>query len=314
MNSPDEQSLDDLIGSTDPTRDDAPPPWGSDRYRSILENAMTTDSPPDTNGSSRDDHEAVPIEPGHSSDRPGTPRWLLGVAAAALVLAVVGGVVALGSRDGSEPADVQITTTTVLGQITSLRAEAVTTSDDGTRTSSIEVDGDDSSFTNRGDYADGHSETATAVRVDGVEYETIDGETTRREIPPEQRAAPFGSSSASIVEALRTNSTELTQTDAVVDGVPVTRVELEVTPATVDALLALSPGVLGWFGLEYGGQQVEQLTLWVDDRVIRQIEVVTATGGDDPPKLATTRTRFFGFNDDISITAPPGPYVDVAEG
>lgn len=301
MHSPDDE-LDELIRATDPTRDEVPPTRGSDRYRTIREHAMT----------SADHDTDVP-----NGSSPRSPRWLLGAAAAVLVLGVIGGAAVIGSLAGTEPADApSITTTTVvdLGVITSFRAETTRSSDGGANTSrsTISFDDGDMDITSEGTYADGHTESARSIRVDGVEYETIDGVTTRRAIPAEQLAAPFDSSMRTVAKTLLANSDGSSVTETL-DGVPMRRLQLFLDTATVGALQSLPPGVTGWFELEYP-DQIDELTIWVsDDDVIHQIEF-EAIAGTEPGSVSTTRVRFFDVNSDITITAPPGPYENVTEG
>ncbi len=317
MDSPDDE-LGALIGSLDPTRTDAPPARGSTRYHSILETAMSTHSTdsPTTAGHTTDEHPAepdpsgdgsVPLDPHrHDARRSGPGRWLLGVAAAALVLGAVGGAVLLRSNDDSTPADTtSAPPTTVHEEIVSLRAEVTTTPNDGSGTSrsTVRVNGDDREWTSTRTYPDGHTESATQILIGGTEYETIEGVTTRRAVPVEE-PAPFSMSSAMVLKTLRGNSTVVDERSVDWDGDAATRLELAPAAQLAPALSTLSAGVLAWFELEYPAE-VESVTVWVTGQVIRQIEVTTAQ--------LVTRSTFSDFNADIEITPPPGPYVDATD-
>ena len=322
MDSPDDE-LGALIGSLDPTRTDAPPARGSTRHHSILETAMSTHSTDShttdrhtTDRHTTDRHAAepdpsgdgsVPLDPHrHDPRRSGPGRWLLGVAAAALVLGAVGGAVLLRSGDDSTPADTtSARPTTVHEEIVSLRGEVTTTPNDGSGTSrsTLRVHGNDRETTSTRTYPDGHTESATRILIGGTEYETIEGVTTRRAVPVEE-PAPFSMSSAMVLKTLRGNSTVVESREVDWDGGTATRLELEPTAQLAPALSTLPAGVLAWFELEYPAE-VESVTLWVTDQVIRQIEVTTAQ--------LITRSTFSDFNADIEITPPPGPYVDATD-
>ncbi len=317
MNSPDDE-LGGLIGSSDPTRTDEPPARGSARYRSILETVMTTQAPdtapsdtaaPDTGATTptTSPDRAVPIDQPRRSGRPATDRWLLGAAAVAIVLALIGGAVVIRSNDTSEPAGLTTSAppTPAVDDIVSLRAEVtiIPTDGSGSTRSTHRVDGEKRESTSTNTYADGHTESSTLIRIGGTEYETIEGVTTRRSIPPED-PTPFSMSSAKVIKTLRGNSVTLDERLVELDDGPATRVELEPTPQLSAALSTLSAGELAWFELEYPAE-VESVTLWVTDQVVRQIEVTSAG--------QVSRTRFFDLNGDITITAPPGPYVEVTD-
>ena len=323
MDSPDDE-LGALIGSLDPTRTDAPPARGSTRYHSILETAMssqTTDSHTNGNhtndGHTSDGHAAEPDPSGdgsvsldphrHDARRSGPGRWLLGVAAAALVVGAVGGAVLLRSNDDSTPADTTTSAppTTVPEEIISLRGEVTITptDDSGTTRSTLLVNGNDRETTSTRTYPDGHTESATRVLIGGTQYETIDGVTTRRSVPVEE-PTPFSMSSAMVVKALRGNSTVVDERDVDWDGGTATRLELAPTPQLSPALSRLPADVLAWFELEYPAE-VESVTLWVTDQVVRRIEITTAQ--------LVARTTFSDFNGDIEVVAPPGPYVDATD-
>ena len=309
MNSPDDE-LGGLIGSSDPTRTDEPPARGSARYRSILETAMTTQTPdtpaPDPNATTptTSPDQAVPMDQPPRSGRPAPGRWLLGAAAAAIVLALIGGAVVLQSNSTSEPAGstTSVPPTPAADEIMSLQAEVtiIPTDGAGSTRSTHRVNGDSRESTSASTYPDGHTESSTLIRIGGEEYETIEGVTTRRSLPVEE-PTPFAMSSAKVIKTLRGNSVTLDEREVELDDGPATRLELEPTPQLSAALSALSAGELAWFELEYPAE-VESVTLWVTDQVVRQIEVTSAG--------QVSRTRFFDFNGDITITVPPGPYVD----
>lgn len=108
-------------------------------------------------------------------------------------------------------------------------------------------------------------------------------------------------SSAAVVSAALTGSNVVKRGDDTVADVATTRYAIQLTAKSITALSALTPNQLAWFELEYPGE-VTGLTVWVSAGLVRQIEIKS---GD-----RATRTRFFNFNGDISVTAPPGPYVE----
>ncbi len=302
MHSPDDE-LDDLLGAIDPTTDDPPPHRGSDRHRSILEHAMTTT-----------DHDTDlfehPSDPATGrSDRRG--RRLLGAAAAVLAIAAVAAVVLAGSNgstDPADPADPPASTTTVLGEIRSLRGEMVIESagpDAVIRRSSIRVDGDDAEVTGVTTYPDGTEERASNLQIGDVGCEVTADETTVSTVLPEHRRASFGVSSAAVLGALLDHGAEVERTEVDLDGIRVTRVELAPNAATVAALEGLSPGELSWFELEYP-TEVGPTTVWFSGDVIRRLG--TTIGAEE------VTIDYSEFNSEVVIEPPVGPCRDAVAG
>lgn len=92
------------------------------------------------------------------------------------------------------------------------------------------------------------------------------------------------------------------QAEETVDGVATTRYDIRLSDESVAALSALTPNELAWFELEYP-DEVHTLSVWVADDLVQRIEIVYRD-------QVTTRARFFNFDGNITITAPPGPYLD----
>ena len=289
-----DEELVELIGSLDPTRNEHPPAPGSDRYRSILESAMHTDfdSPFTASG------PASSLRPSAQRDRRRPWRLVAGVAAATLV--AVGGFVVVQSNDAPTAQAAVVSAAEAMDEITSLEGELITSVPGVSNgTTRIRVDGDDLEITSETQYADGQTEASTFTVVDGTGYETIEGQTTTTPFGPDDGLAPFGPSSAAVISAALEGSDVTKQGGDTLDGVATTRYDIELTDASIAALSALTPNVLAWFELEYP-DAVRTLSVWIADDLVHQIEIAQ--------RDQITRTRFFNFGSDITITAPPGPY------
>jgi hypothetical protein len=287
----------DLLGPLDPTTREHPPAPGSARYRSILELAMQTD-PIDlattTTDTAPSGDRTVP-QPHRG------PTWRLVMGMAAATVGVAGGLFVVQSGDAPPAQAAVVSAADALSEITSLEGE-VTTSEPGVSEgiSRIRVDGDDVEITGETRYADGHIEASTFTVVDGIGYETIEGRTTSRPLGPDERLAPFGRSSAAVISAALVGSEVSEQAADTVDGVSTTRYDIRLTDASIAALSRLTPNELAWFELEYP-ERVRSLRVWVADDLVHQIGIVH--------RERVTRTRFFNFGGDVTITAPPGPYL-----
>jgi len=283
----------DLVGPLDPARAEHPPVPGSDRYHSILEFAMHTDT------------DTPPIDSVAPSPRtPIRPRWqriiALFAATAAATLIAVGAFVVVQSDDAptaeaavSSAADSMETIASLEGELT---VSVPGLSEGATR---IRVNGDDLAITGETRFADGHTEATAFIVVDGTGYMTIDGRTTTTPVGPGDGLAPFGPSSAAVIAAALEGSEVTERGDEVLGGITTTRYDIQLTDASVAALAALSPGELAWFELEYP-DAVKTLSVWVADDLVHQVEIAQ--------RDQTSRTRLFNFGEEQTITAPPGPY------
>ena len=282
----------DVVGALDPMRDEHPPARESDRYRRILEFAMHTQTP-------LDDVPALNRARAVRRDRTRRTRGLAALAAA--VVAATGALVVVQSSDPPTARAVVMSAAERIGEVTSLEGTATQTQPGNKKTSRIRVTGDDFEVVGDTRYADGHREGSTFVAIDGTGYETVEGRTTATSLGAQDRLVPFGKASAAVVSAALTGSNIVERGDPTVADIATTRYEIHLTGKSVAALSALTPNQLAWFELE-NPSEVDRLTVWVAAGLVRQIEIKS---GD-----RSTRTRFFNFNGDIRVTAPPGPYAE----
>jgi hypothetical protein len=285
----------DLIGPLDATRNDHPPAPGSDRYRSILEFAMYTDvgsTVTATNGTS---------SLRQTSQRQRHRTWRLVVATAAATVIAAGAFVLVQSNDAPNAQAAVTSAAESMDEITSLEGE-LTTSVPGVSegTTRIRVAGHDLEITGETQYADGHTEASTFTVVDGVGYETIESQTTATPVAPGDGLAPFAASSAAVISAALAGSDVTDQGDDSINGVATTRYDIQLTDTSIAALSELTPNELAWFELEYPAA-VTTMTVWIADNLVHQIEIAQ--------RDQITRTRFFNFGGEITITAPPGPHL-----
>lgn len=282
-----------LLQGHDPAADEHPPARDSHRYRTILETAMTTTDDPTTPEVAHTD-----------TDSPATSarRWRnAAMAAAAVALLALATIVVVGVDAPDAHATVN-EAAVAMTDITSLKGRLEVSSPERTGTSRIRVEGDDLEIRSASTYVDGHSEASTFTVVDGFAYETIEGRTTRRPFEADAGLAPFGSSSTAVITAATTTGSQVVEagTERIGD-VSATRFDIDLAPASIDALAALTPNQLAWFELEYP-DRVESMSVWVADGLVRQIHI---DHGD-----RTTLSRYFDLDRKNRIEAPAGPYVD----
>lgn len=285
----------DLIGPLDPTMNERPPAPGSDRYRSILEFAMHTDLDSPATDTSRTSSRRPPAQ----RHRRRTWRLVAGTAAATVIAA--GAFVLVQSNDAPTAQAAVTSAAEAMDEITSLEGELTTSvpgvSDGTTR---IRVAGDDLEITGETRYADGHTEASTFTVVDGTGYETIDGQTTTTPVGPGDGLAPFGPSSAAVISAALEGSDVTERGADSLNEVATTRYDIQLTDTSIAALSALTPNELAWFELEYP-DAVKTMSVWIADDLVHQIEIAQ--------RDQITRTTFYNFGAEITITAPPGPYL-----
>jgi hypothetical protein len=291
----DDDELLDLIGPLDPTRNEHPPAPGSDRHRSILDFAMHADLDSPSTVTDR----TSSVRQFAQRHRRRTRRLVAGTAAATVIAA---GTFVLVQSNGAPSAQAAVSSAAEsMDEITSLEGE-LTTSVPGVSegTTRIRVAGDDLEITGETRYADGHTEASTFVLVDGIGYETIEGETTTTPVGPGDGLAPFASSSAAVISAALEGSDVTDHGEDSINGVATTRYDIQLTDTSVAALSTLTPNALAWFELEYP-DAVTRMTVWIADNLVHQIEIAQ--------RDQITRTRFFNFGGEITITAPPGPHL-----
>lgn len=235
-------------------------------------------------------------ERGHEARRSSRPRFALAAMAAVTLAVCAVGASILWIDAPSAHAEVS-DAAAALGEMHSLEGERLITSPDTVGRSAIAVSGSDYQVRSEATYADGHVEASDRTVIGNQVFESSGDGTQVSTIEPSQRNAPFGEASAAVVRAATTGAAVTRSESAEVDGLPATRYEVAVGGTATEALAELPPSVLAWFDLE-NPEQVESMTLWVADGIIRQVELASLD--------ATTRTQFFNFNGDIEITKPEG--------
>lgn len=256
----------------DPVSTDAPPRAGSMRYLAIKERAMSATTEPVRHAAPR---------------RFGPPVAVAAIIVLALVLA--------SARTG-EPASAAEAVTAAargMGGVTSLRA--IVRYDDGRRVARASAHGTDV------EVREGRSIHAV---VDGKLYEKDpDGAVHITQARPDTRPAPFAEASQAVVLAALRGSGVTKIGDETVRGQSTTHYRIAVSAAAQRRLRKLSPSVLGWFELE-NPNGTSRIDVWVEDELIRRIQVVQRYGPTDPPVRSTT--EFFDFGADVQIR-PPRP-------
>lgn len=290
-----DDELVDLIGPLDPTRNERPPAPGSDRYRSILEFAMHTDLDSPTTDTACTSALRPPAQ------RHRRPTWRIVAGTAAATIIAAGAFVIVQSKDAPTAQAAVTSAAEAMDEITSLEGELTTSvprvSEATTR---IRVAGDDLEITGEARYADGHTEASTFTVVDGTGYETIEDQTSSTPVGSGDGLAPFGPSSAAVISAALEGSDVTERGEDSLNGVATTRYDIQLTDTSIAALSALTPNELAWFELEYP-DAVETLSVWIADDLVHQIEIAQ--------RDRITRTTFHNFGGEITITAPPGPYL-----
>ena len=289
MTADDERGL-EWLGGSDPVLRDAPPAPGSDRYRAILEKAMTQTV------------AAPQVTPVRRRRRwAGVAALATGAAAAAVAVTV-----ALGGQ--SQPSVLpQASGPTILlaaaestEKVTSLRfSEAV--HGGGGFSSEGEVSGADWRVVTKGE---GTSETTTVVG-DYQYVKPAGGKTKREKLGADDKMVPFAKSAADVVRAAVNDANVQTVGTEEIRGVNATHYRLTLPERTgaadpEPALAKLPENELAWFQLDGVGSYSSTVTLdiWVADDLVRRIGGTIE--GQDP--LATI--DFYDFNAPITIKAP----------
>jgi hypothetical protein len=294
-----DDELDELIIACD-TLVEAAPARGSERRVAVL-------------------RRAIGGEPVAAGRRP--RRWRLGAAAAA-VLAVAAGTAIVVRNGGERSASAAILEAADnLGELHSFETDVVITdlvparSDDSSSPSAEPR----LSSTTHGRFSNGAAELvstgangevdSTKVIVDGYEYDIVGDATTRRTAQYDLWPRNYGPASRAVLALVMATTAPVSAGSEQISGADAVRFDIAMTPEAADTLGQLSPEALAWFELEYP-YGVDRLSVWVaDDLIIVQIEVhFPATDATGPEE--TRRTTFSNFNGDITVTAPPGPYVD----
>lgn len=286
----DDSEFQELLAAFDPTGDDVPPSPGSARYLAILESAMNTET---------DRPTELSAERARHAKRT-SMRLRVSIAAAAVLVIAIGAFIALSTNAPSAQATVS-DAVSALGEVKSLEARLTTISPESKGTDHFRIDG--RSYESKGEthYADGHVEASTLTVVDGIQYETIDGKTTRTQLSVSDQPAPFATASKSVLAAAMTGASVVDAGKESVGSTDTTRFDLKLGATSITALSKLAANEVAWFELEYP-EQVREISLWVADGLIRQVEI---SQGE-----VTTTTTFTNFNGDVSVVAPSGPFVE----
>lgn len=282
----DHEPTDDLrvLGAFDPTTVDAPPTPGSIRHHQILERIMTTTE--QSIKPSGADPERQP--------RRGR-RWLAVAAAAAVVVAIVGVVVLVQPDRKLAPAAALSAAADNTGDVTTLRVHAdYVYADERGRTLDGQVDGADYAFRIVAADGDGDAETESTTSIGSTVWES--GEPMRTDVPPEERNAPYQTSSEAVVKAALTGSQVTDLGEEEVRGAVADHYRIGLTPRSIEAISALTPSQVAQFELEYP-QDVTAIDVWVDDDLIRRIDVRSTTQG-------RSTIEFYDFGADITIRPP----------
>lgn len=253
----------------DPASTDASPHAGSVRYLAIKERAMSTTTRP----------------------RRAAPLYLRVPAFAVVLVALVVTVAVLIRSDEPVSAAQRVAAAAErTGSAVSLRA--VLRYDDG-RVARAVVDGRDVEVREGGD---------VYVTVGGKAYERgPDGRVRVGVEKPDETLAPFAEASEAVVLAALESDGVTEVGTGTVRGQAATHYRIVLDTAARSRLRALSPGVLGWFELEYP-DQVSRIDVWVRDRLIHRIDVEQRYGPEDTPVRSTT--EFFDFGAEVEIVPP----------
>lgn len=295
-----DDELDDLISAADPVLADAVP--SGPRREAIWASAV---------GASKT------LQVGRGVPR----RWWLGAAAAAVATLTVGATVLVDfGGDGPSVKAAILEAASNLGDVRSLEATVVSAHASGP-TPPGDLTLDDTSpvtvrFSGRsaelvlGPVADGGG---TSVIVDGYEYQTANGVTTRRPLDYDEWPGNYASATLAVLQILTEAASPQETGSERVSGLEADRFDIEMSSSAAAALGRLSAEDLAWFELEYP-DEVDRVSVWVADELIVKIEVHSAYEVDDDNgdiyQASLTRTTFSNFNADFTIEAPPGPYVE----
>lgn len=286
-----------LLAPLDPTLLDPPPPSGSARHHQILERAMTE---PTIAGSRTVSTGTTSVpesgRPSRSSAHRGRRLALAGVAA--VVFAIVAVVVLAEPDRPVTPAAALANAADNTGDVTTLRVHADYVYADQT---AVKLDGeaDGRDFSNRIVAVDPNSgmSSSAKTKIGDTVWTTSDGRTAKEtDVSPSSRNAPYQISSRSVVRAALTGSEITDLGRESVRGSDATHYRIGLTQESITAMEALSPTQTAQFELEYP-QEVTTFDVWVDDGLIRRIDLRSPTQG-------RSTIEFYDFGADITITPP----------
>jgi hypothetical protein len=176
-----------------------------------------------------------------------------------------------------------------------------------TETTTIRVDGDDVDFVVETRFADGRATRYEGAAIDGIQYITVGG---RTEASPLRAGdvfeTPYGQASAEMIVAVLDGATVTEGGQETIAGVLTTRYDIALTAQSIASLTAVPQSSLAWFDLD-NPDEVDRLTVWVADGLIRQVMV-------DHDSTATTGATILNVNGEITIAPPPGPYAQTGGG
>jgi hypothetical protein len=287
----------ELIGRLDPALTEHPPRPGSDRYRSVLETAMTGSAAVAMTESAAvamtDSVAAATVVPLRGRRR-GSRRVAVAAAVAAAAVAAYG-LWQPGDEQSAQAAVRQATES--LAEITSFEMSGTDVDAEGRVTTyAARIDGGDFEVAIDG-FFDGPVENLTFTAVDRFVYLTEDGRTSRTPRQPGEGADAYPALSAELLAVLDASDvSELGQ--ETVAGVVTTRYDIAPTDRSVAAFSALGP-----IPELDEPPAIERLSVWIADDRLHQIEVVHDDG-------RAVRVTLFNLDGEITITPPPGPYVE----
>jgi uncharacterized membrane protein len=269
----------------DPALRDAPPAPGSVRYDTILERAMSLQTP-DTNT--------------HTNTQTQRPRrsrrWMTWAAAGTGVAAsVLTTVVVLGGHSTSASAAV-LTAAEHTEKVVTLRGttqEEIKTG--GASTSTIEANGADMKIVEQDDIG-----TINTTIVGGIAYESTsdsDGTPHKNTGPNEHGLAPFAEATGNVARAALEGADVTDKGTEQVRGADTTHYQVKLTAESRRALAALPAGQTAWFEVEHP-DQITSIDIWTAGDLIRRITV-------DQPERRTT-TEYYDFGQPVTITKPAG--------
>lgn len=297
-----------LLEPLDPSRVDAVPAAGSERYRSILATARTKMAAV-TVDAGGDAAAPRSTQPGQSKRR----RRRLGLSIAAVAVAVLGGFAFVQS--GHDHTAQAAITAAAEGMAEVDSYEGWTTQIDPPQREivRVRVSGDDVETIGENPLPDGSVQIDEIDFIDGILYESIGGGATTVTPRPDIHIPDYAQASGAVVLAIVDDATITDYGPEEISGVMTERYTLRLDKASRADLAALPREYRSIFGLDPSLDStypVIEISLWIADDLIHRVDVVREFIDPGPPETPgfTQRTEYFNFNGKITITPPPGPY------
>ncbi len=270
----------DVLGRSDPARDDPPPEKGSARYAAIIDAAT----------GHRHGEQSRARAPERRS------RRMLRAAAAALVAAVAMSVVVSDKDATHDVSGVILAAAHRTGELSDTQVELWIEGDDRSRIRVIgESDATDSGATGPTTPADSPPGGVVTIPEGDAYSIDIDGKTSIERAPGELTS--FNVASEAVLSAVLAAADGERVGSGVLGGSRAEHYRVELGPQAREALWALTDAERAWFEI-HDPDDLEAIDVWVAEGLIREVRLTSGSG--------SVTARYYRLDAEITIDVPSG--------